>query len=283
LYFELRQSGSRVRLPWIALDIMSGWEQSRVNWASGRTQCGLAFTLIELVVVVAVLALLAVTLLPALAGTKPNAAFTICGNNLRQLGVGTMLYLADNKEIFPACASRNTYGFQPMDWIYWRTSLPQYPVQNSLILAPPGKATTNIFRCPADRDNTDRIALAASDPVNGAYNYSYSMTCYPISNGPNAQGMSSIVDMSGTIYPFHATSIRRPSGKIVFAEEQSVSHGPECSTPTANIINDGLWLPWGDVLTSRHYGKANVGFADGHVQAVDWKFGQNVTNSQANL
>jgi prepilin-type N-terminal cleavage/methylation domain-containing protein/prepilin-type processing-associated H-X9-DG protein len=256
-------------------------EKSREGRPFGGRQGGLGFTLIELLVVVAVVALAGVSLLPALARSKPTTTLSVCRNNLRQLGLAAMLYVGDNKDIFPACSSRNTYGFQTLDWIYWRTSFPAFPLQNSLILAPLGKANTNMFRCPADRDNTDRIILGVTGGPDGAYNASYTMTSYDPVTSQNVYGMASI--FGSITLPFSYTSIHRPSGKIMFAEEQSVYQGPECSDPTAGILNDGRWMPMSDALTSRHYGKANVGFTDGHMQAVDWKFGRDPANSRADL
>jgi prepilin-type N-terminal cleavage/methylation domain-containing protein len=67
-----------------------------------------AFTFIELLVVMAVIAILAALLLPALAGTTEGSLRTQCLNNLRQLGIGMTLYANDNHDtLIPAKPSDN--------------------------------------------------------------------------------------------------------------------------------------------------------------------------------
>jgi prepilin-type N-terminal cleavage/methylation domain-containing protein/prepilin-type processing-associated H-X9-DG protein len=57
-----------------------------------------AFTLVELLVVVAVIGILAGLLLPALAQAKARAKSSACLSNLRQLGVATLMYAHDNDD-----------------------------------------------------------------------------------------------------------------------------------------------------------------------------------------
>lgn len=239
----------------------------------------LAFTLIELLVVIAIIAILASLLLPVLSKAKLKAAQARCYGNLKQLTLGLALYLDSNGNVFPATASRNTYGFKVEDWIYWRTNQPSYPIQNSPIVAQLGSANSNLFRCPADRSDKDRVAIADG---NGPYLYSYSLTSYDVTGGKN-NGMASIRDQGNNWFPFKGTNIKNPARKIMLAEEQSSYAAGEVSDPTGNIINDGRWVGTSDVLTSRHGKKGNVAFADSHVAPVPWRFGLDPLNSRPDL
>src|SRR5271154_6757900 len=108
------------------------------------------FTLIELLVVIAVIAILAALLLPALSAAKKKAAQSQCINNLKQLGAGMVLYIDDNENTFPGLASLHN-GFQPTDWIYWRTNSAMFPaIEKSPIINALAGASTSLFRCPLD-------------------------------------------------------------------------------------------------------------------------------------
>src|SRR2546421_1724449 len=71
-----------------------------------------AFTLVELLVVLAIIGILASFLLPALARAKTKAHNAVCINNLRQLGIAVRLYSEDNNNRLPIAEILPT---QPLD------------------------------------------------------------------------------------------------------------------------------------------------------------------------
>ncbi len=80
------------------------------------------FTLVELLVVVAIIALLVSILLPALGQARDQAKNVMCKSNLRQWGLIFQLYTDDNREKFPS----GWYTNQADTFELWMTSMSDY-------------------------------------------------------------------------------------------------------------------------------------------------------------
>jgi type II secretory pathway pseudopilin PulG len=102
--------------------------------------------LIELLVVVAVIAILAALLLSALGSAKAQGYKTMCRSNLRQWGIALQMYANDNEQAFPDNRDAGILGYVGTNVIsFWRSYLLPWAKTSQQ------KARNNVLFCPTDR------------------------------------------------------------------------------------------------------------------------------------
>jgi len=238
-----------------------------------------AFTLVELLVTIAIIAILAALLLPALANSKAKAYDVQCRSNLRQLGLCFQLYAAENDDYVPP----NNFVYdiitqQPIDYgPSWCTNVALYSanidgIKNGLLF--PYNNSIAIYHCPADR--------SFLEDTNGARLPQSRLRSYNMSQSLN--GMNYNWQLAQSVPHFkRITGIKNPSptGLIVFMDV----HEDEILDTLFGIPVEVNWWGvgnWWDLPANRHSQGCNFSFADGHVEHWRWRVPKRVTVPRGN-
>ena len=215
------------------------------------------FTLIELLIVIAIIAILAGMLLPALARARNSAKNIRCVSNQKQLAQVYLDYSDTNKYWFPADWQHVSYAtpdFPTNDssysgWTWVSLMMGSHTIPNQTTVKK--KKTLAILTCPE---------RAADD-----YKTHYGLNRGMYVQGSNATAKTKGVwTLSGDLAFFQTTSVRIPSSIMIFIDAAGYSTDPTKS----NSSGRG---PYG--VNFRHGGKfaANTVFTDGHVAALKFR------------
>jgi prepilin-type N-terminal cleavage/methylation domain-containing protein/prepilin-type processing-associated H-X9-DG protein len=101
--------------------------------------CGHGFTLIELLVVIAIIAIMAAILFPVFSQAREKARQTSCLSNLRQVGLGVMMYAQDYDETYPKVLLDYYCVLWPPTWgnfCPWQGMLQPYLRNVQMLLCP---------------------------------------------------------------------------------------------------------------------------------------------------
>jgi len=227
-------------------------------------------------VVIAIIAILAAMLLPALSRAKAKATGINCINNLRQLTLAAQLYGGDFQDGIPPNRGGTLDSWVPGGTAAYNVDAPPGATNGANIRAAllfPYNKSEPIYRCPGDKDLVD----GAND--SRVRNYSL--------NGM----MGDNNGFGGDVHPgitehrrFSEVSRPSPSDASFFIDEQSSSSTAASKTS----IDDGYFAVdsgngsqtsyssqiWRNVPASRHGNNGQMSFADGHAAKMKWLSGK---------
>lgn len=207
------------------------------NYNSSLPTVRRGFTLIELLVVIAIISILASILFPVFARARENARRASCQSNLKQIGLGMMMYIQDYDERFPL--AWNVYADNTVRPYGWADIIESYMKNNQ------------IFKCPSATGTFN------SNPITIGYNtYSYNMMLAADANGSVMDGKK-------------LASLTQPTLTVMNLDDRVYTARAwnwGCKVGAAcTVATGGPGLAKTDVVT-RHLDGSNISFCDGHVK-----------------
>ncbi|EDM29439.1 hypothetical protein LNTAR_16853 [Lentisphaera araneosa HTCC2155] len=157
-----------------------------------------SFSLIEILVVVAIIGILSSLLLPVLSKTRKKAKTVLCKNNLKTMHLASALYADDNDEYFTPYVTGINVTWDDLYSDYDGRNLSQdqrEKVRLQSTVSADVKKTNELYKCPSDSIERDSRFFTRSYVINRS-----------IGGGGTSISRSDLTQ--ATITPFHTTKIR---------------------------------------------------------------------------
>ncbi|MBL8878787.1 MAG: prepilin-type N-terminal cleavage/methylation domain-containing protein [Phycisphaerales bacterium] len=227
-----------------------------------RSLVGRAFSLIELLVVVAIIAILISILVPGLRESRERGRRAKCAANLHNIGAAWQQYLQSNNDFFMTPGGNVQWFYGGKVEIYAVPGpAPRNPreLNRYLSLDPYGNRAAEIFHCPSDRGAIGLPDAESQDRTT----YDYMGNSYP-SNAAIATGRRS-AGPPGTRYsrPLRLTDIGLPPSIFISQGDHQMYFAGSAAYSAIWHDTDGL--------------SVNLGFLDGHVAFIRMTPGENQT------
>jgi prepilin-type N-terminal cleavage/methylation domain-containing protein/prepilin-type processing-associated H-X9-DG protein len=202
-----------------------------------------AFTLVELLVVLAIIGILAAILFPVFGRARESGRSAACSSNLKQLGLAFQQYLQDTGGRYPGAGQYQKWG----NGAHWVSG------PNSTDNAGAGAALAKV----GGANDGEATGLSANVEAGSIYKYIGNSKVYICPSLEDGDVKKLTYSMNCAIGGVTESRVKAPSDIVLLMDEEKNTDGYVYASTSVTST---------DALTQIHNGGGNILFCDGHVK-----------------